>query len=178
MTARRNPALSGVAGITAADVAALDAGLITMIDLASKLGVTKQAISRRVSRMRSTSSTGASATAAPPSAAAVAPIAISTGPVIPSDAIVIDAMQIAISANLGILHCAHALLAGPGPLGPTAIKGLSGAIASARAELTALGILAAPDDADTVLSTLTVRLMSDTEHDQAKAAAEELNEFD
>jgi hypothetical protein len=180
MTARRNPGLAGVGGVTASDLAALDAGLITMIDLASKLGVSKQAVSRKLRSMRSISSIDASATAAPPSSTSPTGSIVtppSTGAVIPADAIVIDAMQLAVSANLGVLHCAHGLLAGGGPLGPSAVKALSGAIASARAELTALGVLA-PDDADTALSVLTVRTMSDVEHDQAKAAAEELSEFD
>jgi hypothetical protein len=172
---RRDPKLPGVGGITAADVEALNQGRTTLQTIADRVGCSKQAVSRRIKAMRST---GASATAAPPSSTSPTGPTIttpSTGPAIPADAIMIDAMQLAVSANLGVLHCAHGLLASGGPLGPSAVKALSGAIASARAELTALGVLA-PDDADTALSVLTVRTMSDTEHDQAKAAAEMMSD--
>lgn len=159
MTARRDPGLAGVVGITADDLASLEAGRITMLDLASKLGVSKQAVSRRVSRMRSTSSTDASTS---PS---------STGPTIPAGAVLIDPHRALVSANLGILSYVNATLESGTALGPSAFKAMAGAVASARAELTALGVLAAPDDAETPTE-FVIRVMTDQEHEETKRRVE------
>lgn len=161
MTARkrRDPKLAGVAGITLEDIAALDARRVTLLDVATRCGISKQGAAKRIARMRA-----ASPTATPPAST-------STGPTIPADAIVIDATQLAISANLAVLHCSHALLAGGGPLGPTAIKALGSAIATARIELTALNVMTAPDDAEKPTE-FVIRVMSDEEHQETKRRLE------
>ena len=158
---RRDPRLAGVAGITAEDLVALDAKRMTLQDLADRCGISKQGAAKRIKAMR-----------------AASPVTISpapTGPTIPAGAIVIDAAEIATSACLGLLHRAHAALAGPDQIGPSGLKALATVISTATAELRLLNVMASADE-DTALSTLTVRVMSDTEHDQAKAAAELLND--
>ena len=163
MTARkrRDPKLAGVAGVTLEDLAGLAAGRVTMLDIATRCGVTKQAVAKRVKALK----------------AASPPASTSTGPAIPTDAIMIDATQLAISANLAVLHCSHALLAGGGPLGPTAIKALGSAIATARIELTALNVMTAPDDAETPTE-FVIRVMTDQEHEETKRRIELPNNYD
>jgi hypothetical protein len=164
---RRDPKLPGVGGITVADVEALDQGRTTLQTIADRVGCSKQAVSRRIKAMRSTGA----------SLPAVAPIPTSTSPAIPADAIVIDAMQLAISANLGVLHCCHSFLAGGGPLGPSAIKALGSAIATARSELALLGVLVAPTDAE-VSTEFRVRVMTDAEHEETKRRVELPDDFE
>ena len=177
---RRDPGLAGVSGVTAEDLEALDAKRVTLLDIATRVGTSKQAVSRKIRGMRSTSATGPStapsATAAPPSS--TSPTATPTGPSIPAGSIAVDPAEVAVSACLGLLVRAHTALISPDAIGPSGLKALAATVQAATAELRQLGILAAPDDADTALAVLTVRLMSDVEHDQAKAAAELLNEFD
>lgn len=179
---RRDPGLAGVVGVTAADVEALDQGRTTLQTIADRVGCSKQAVSRKIRAMRSTSSTGPSslpsATAAPTSSTSPTVNPLPAGASIPAGSIAVDPAEVAVSACLGLLVRAHTLLAGGDQIGPSGLKALSATVAAATSELRQLGIMAAPDDADTALSVLTVRTMSDTEHDQAKAAAEEMNEFD
>lgn len=171
MTARTsNP---GVGGITAEDLDALDQGRTTMQTIADRLGCTKQNISKRIRAMRSTSSTGPSI----PIGATTTPTTTATGPTVPAGSVAVDPAEIATSACLGLLVRAHAALIGPDALGPSALKALSTTISTATAELRQLGVMASDDDEST-LSVLTVRVMSDTEHDQAKAAAELLDDFE
>jgi hypothetical protein len=176
MTTRRDPGLAGVVGITADDLANLEAGRITMLDLASKLGVSKQAVSRRVSRMRSTSSTDAStppsATAAPTSSTSPTVTPLPAGASIPAESIAVDPAEVAVSACLGLLMRSHILLAGGDQIGPSGLKALAATISTATAELRQLGIMSAADDEDTALSTLSIRVMTDAEHDEIKHRVE------
>jgi hypothetical protein len=170
MTARTSkPGVS----ISAEDLAALEGRRVTLQDLADRERCTKQNISKRIARMRSTSSTSPSI----PTTPTITPVSAPPGPTIPTGPILIDATEIATSACLGLLHRAHVSLIGPDQIGPSGLKALATVISTATAELRLLNVMASADE-DTTLSVLTVRTMSDEEHDQAKAAAELLNDYE
>jgi hypothetical protein len=169
---RRNPALPGVCGITGEDLDALDQGRTTLQSIADRVGCSKQAVSRKVRAMRAASPTGPSVPITP----TAAPI-VSTGPSsIPTGPVMIDAHQAAVSVNLGVLWRAAGILEGPDALGPSAVKALAGAVASARAELALLGVLA-PDDAE-IPTELVVRVMTPEEHIAQKLKSAEKDDFE
>lgn len=169
---RRDPRLAGVAGITADDLDALDQGRTTLLDIADRIGCSKQAVSKKIRAMRAAAPTDLTIPAISPVPASTGAPPTSTGPTIPPGAIpagsvAVDPAEIATSACLGLLVRAHAALIGPDALGPSALKALSTTISTATAELRLLNVMA-PDDDDAALSVLTVRTMSDEEHEAIK----------
>jgi hypothetical protein len=157
---RRNPALPGVSGITADDLAALDAGRITLLDIGTRCGISKQGAAKRIKAMRAASP------------AATAPASTSTGSTsIPAGAVLIDPAATAVSACLAILCRAVGLLEGPDQIGPTGLKGIASAVAVTTDQLRQLRVLTSDDD-DKALTVLTVRTMTDEEHVETKRRVE------